>query len=324
MLRACLAVALVLAAATQAQAQAWLPSQGEVTMSFVFSDSFADEHDLNGLRDPNSDIFTQSLLADVTWGVRDNLAVTVSLPLVRGKYLSTGTPPHPTVQDDGRFHTTLTDLRVDVRYAAVNRRGFVVTPFLTTVTPSHDYEYFAHAAPGRRVHELQLGAYVGSTLDDVLPGMFVQGRYGYGIQEQFLDFSHNRSLVSLETGYFATPDIRVFGMISGQRTHGGVDLFVGANRVWPETQWRNHDRITRENFLNVGGGVGWALNDVVDVFGSYSKAVIARNTHVMTRSVMFGASIRLQKSALERGIVHLSAGNRIARCACQKGLALKR
>ena len=27
---------------------------------------------------------------------------------------------------------------------------------------------------------------------------------------------------------------------------------------------------------------------------------------------------------LERGIVNLSAGNRIARCACQKGLALKR
>ena len=39
---------------------------------------------------------------------------------------------------------------------------------------------------------------------------------------------------------------------------------------------------------------------------------------------MFGASVRLQKSALERGIVNLSAGNRIARCACQKGLALKR
>jgi hypothetical protein len=32
----------------------------------------------------------------------------------------------------------------------------------------------------------------------------------------------------------------------------------------------------------------------------------------------------VQKSALERGIVNLSAGNRIARCACQKALALKR
>jgi hypothetical protein len=324
MRRLLLAAAFALGGASPAVAQAWLPSQGEISLSFVFSDSFVDEHDLNGLRDPNSDIFTQSLLADVTFGVRDNLAVTVSLPVVRGRFLGTGTPPHPTIQDDGRAHTTVTDLRVDVRYNAINRRGFVVTPFVTTVTPSHGYEYFAHAAPGRRVHEVQVGAMVGTTLDNVLPGMFVQSRYGYGIQEKFLDFSHNRSLFSVETGYFATPDVRVFGMVSGQVTHGGVDLFPTASRVWPENQWRNHDRITRENFLNVGGGVGWAINDVVDVFASYTKAVQAVNTHVLNRAVMVGASIRLQKSALERGIVNLSAGNRIARCACQKGLALKR
>lgn len=324
MRRVLIAAGLLALAAGPARAQAWLPSQGEVSLSFVFSDSFVDEHDLNGLRDPNSDIFTRSLLADVTFGVRDDLAITVSLPVVQSKFVSTGTPPHPTVQDDGRFHTTVTDLRVDVRYNAVNRRGFVVTPFVTTVTPSHGYEYFAHAAPGRRVHELQLGAYVGSTLDDVLPGLFVQGRYGYGIQEKFLDFSHNRSIFSVESGYFARPDVRVFGMVSGQVTHGGVDLYPAASREWPAAQWRNHDRITRENFLNVGGGVGWAINDVVDVFGSYTKAVMATNTHVLSRALMFGASIRLQKSALERGIVNLSAGNRIARCACQKGLALKR
>lgn len=319
-----LVVAAVLSTAVQAQAQAWLPSQGEVSLSFVFSDSFVDEHDLNGWRDPNSDIFTQSLLADVTLGVRDNLAITVSIPVVRGRYLSTGTPAHPTILDDGRPHTTLTDLRVDVRYNAVNRRGFVISPFLTTVTPSHRYEYFAHAAPGRRVNELQLGAYVGTTLDSVLPGMFVQGRYGIGVQERFLDFSHNRSLFSLESGYFATPDVRVFGMVNGQVTHGGLDLFIGANRVWPEAQWQNHDRITRENFVTAGAGVGWSVNDVIDVFGSYSRMISARNTHVLGRGLQFGVSIRLQKSALERGIVNLSAGNRLARCACQKGLALKR
>ncbi len=41
-------------------------------------------------------------------------------------------------------------------------------------------------------------------------------------------------------------------------------------------------------------------------------------------AIIVGASFRLQKSSLERGIVNLSAGNRIARCACQKSLALKR
>ena len=313
----------VLVAAVSAEAQAWLPSKGEVTVSFLFSDSFVDRHDLSGVSDPESDITTRTFLADVTYGVRDDLSLTVSLPVVSSKFVSSGTPPHPTVLDDGSFHTTATDFRVDLRYNAINRRGFVVTPYLTVVTPSHDYEYFAHAAPGRRVNELQLGASVGTTLDDVLPGMFVQARYGYGIQERFVDFTHNRSMFALESGYFATPDIRVFGMVSGQLTHGGVELIPTARLVWPAIQWVNHDRITRENFVNVGGGIGWSLNEVVDVFGSYTKAVSARNTHVLDRGIQFGVSLRLQKSALERGILN-SAGRSLARCVCQKGLALKR
>ena len=321
---ALLAAAIVVLSAAPAWAQAWLPSQGEITTSFVFSSSFVDAHDLNGFRDPNSNIYTQSFLADVTFGLRDNLAITMSLPVVWGKYQNQGTPPHPTVLDNGEYHSTVTDLRFDVRYNVLNKRNLVITPYLGSVTPSHSYEYFAHAAPGRRVHELQMGVMVGTTLDALLPGMFVQGRYGYGIQEQFLDISHNRSLYSLETGYFATPDIRVFGMVNGQTTHGGLDLFRGANLVWPANQWQNHDRITRENFLNVGGGLGWTVNDVIDVFGSYTTAVHSVNTHVLDRAILVGASFRLQKSSLERGIINLSAGNRIARCACQKALALKR
>ena len=323
MRRAFAAALLVLCTAASAHAQAWLPSKGEITVSLLFSDSFVDRHDLSGVSDPNSDISTRTFLADVTYGVRDDFSLTVSLPVVSSKFTSAGTPPHPTSLDNGNFHTTATDFRVDLRYNAINRRGFVVTPYLTVVTPSHDYEYFAHAAPGRRVNELQLGASVGTTLDDVLPGMFVQARYGYGVQERFVDISHNRSMFSLESGYFATPDIRVFGMVSGQLTHGGVDLTPTARLVWPNLQWINHDRITKENFINVGAGMGWALNETIDVFGSYTKAVSARNTHVLDRGIQFGVSFRLQKSALERGILN-SAGRSLSRCVCQKGLALKR
>ena len=319
-----IAAAIVLLGAAPAAAQAWLGSQGEITTSFVFSRSFVDEHDLNGVRDKNSDIFTNSLLADVTFSMRDNLSLTLAIPIVSSKFVTAGTPPHPTIQDDGNYHTTATDLRFDVRYNVFNRRNLVITPFIGSVTPSHKYEYFAHAAPGRRVHEVQVGTYVGTTLDGLLPGMFVQGRYGYGIQETFQDISHNRSLFSGEMGWFATPDIRVFGMVSGQVTHGGVDLIPTARLVWPAEKWQNHDRITNEEFTSVGGGIGWTVNDVLDVFGSYTTMVQARNTHVLKRGLLFGASIRLQRSALERGIVNLNAGNRIARCACQKALALKR
>ena len=324
MTRAIFAAVVLLLGAAPAWAQAWLGSQGEVTTSFVFSRQFVDEHDLNGLRDKNSDIFTNSMLADVTFSVRDNLAVTVAIPIVSSKFVTAGTPPHPTIQDNGSYHTTATDLRFDLRYNVFNRRNLVITPFIGSVTPSHKYEYFAHAAPGRRVNELQIGTYVGTTLDGLLPGMFVQGRYGFGIQETFLDISHNRSQFSGEMGYFATPDIRVFGMVSGQVTHGGVDLTPTSRLVWPAEKWQNHDRIINEEFTTVGAGVGWTVNDVLDVFGSYTTMVQAHNTHVLKRGLLFGASIRVQKSQLERGIVNLSAGNRIARCACQKGLALKR
>jgi hypothetical protein len=196
MTRVILAAAVLLLGAASASAQAWLGSQGEITTSFVFSRQFVDEHDLNGLRDKNSDIFTNSLLADVTFSVRDDLAITVAIPIVSSKYVTQGTPPHPTIQDNGSYHTTATDLRFDLRYNVFNRHNLVITPFIGSVTPSHKYEYFAHAAPGRRVNELQVGTYVGTTLDSLLPGMFVQGRYGFGIQETFLDISHNRSLFS--------------------------------------------------------------------------------------------------------------------------------
>lgn len=325
MRRLLLIACALLTTAAAAQAQAWLPSKGELTVSFLVSDTFTDRHDLNGLSDPNSDINTRSLLTDVTWGIRDDLALTVALPLVASQFLTAGTPPHPSVLDNGDYHSTLTDFRIDLRYNAYSRRGLAITPFATLVTPSHGYEYFAHAAPGRHVNELQLGVTAGSTLDDIVPGMFVQARYGYGIQEQFVDISHNRSTYALEGGYFATPAVRVFGMVSGQSTHGGLDLSPTARLVWPTIQWVNHDRITRENFVNVGGGIGWALNDTFDIFGSYSKAVSARNTHVLDRGIQVGVSWRVRKSALERGVLSSSnAARSLSRCVCQKGLALKR
>ena len=65
----------------------------------------------------------QALLADVTWGIRDDLALTVGLPLVSSQFVGAGTPPHPTSLDNGNYHTTITDFRIDLRFNAYTRRG---------------------------------------------------------------------------------------------------------------------------------------------------------------------------------------------------------
>jgi hypothetical protein len=83
----------LLTAAPAGRRRGWVA--GEITTSFVYSRQFVDEHDLNGLRDKNSDIFTNSMLADVTFSVRDNLSVTLAIPIVSSKFVTAGTPRHP-------------------------------------------------------------------------------------------------------------------------------------------------------------------------------------------------------------------------------------
>jgi hypothetical protein len=86
-----------------------------------------------------------------------------------------------------------------LRYNVFNRHNLVITRS-SARSPVAQIRVLRARAPGRRVNELQIGSYVGTTLDGLLPGMFVQGRYGYGIQETFLDISHNRSQFSGEMG----------------------------------------------------------------------------------------------------------------------------
>ena len=83
--------------------------------------------------------------------------------------------------------------------------GIVLTPFVGSVTPSHDYTYFAHAGFGRDLNEVQIGASAAKLFEKGIPGLIIQARYAYGFVQQVVDISHNRSLMSLE-GAFRHPE----------------------------------------------------------------------------------------------------------------------
>jgi hypothetical protein len=149
-------------------AQAWLPPQGEGVVSLVFQDQYFKYHMLPTQRVDLGQTRSRSMLVDVSYGITDKLAVSVGLPWMATKY--TGRSPHPlrdfsgpTPLDDGTWHSTVQDLRFDVRYNLTHNllnKGIVVTPYVGTILPSHDYPYFAHAGYGRRVKELQVGVAV--------------------------------------------------------------------------------------------------------------------------------------------------------------------
>ena len=71
------------------------------------------------------------------------------------------------------WHSTAQDFRFDLRYNVtrnLGNTGIVLTPFVGSVSPSHDYTYFAHAGFGRDLNELQIGVSAAKLFEKAFPG----------------------------------------------------------------------------------------------------------------------------------------------------------
>jgi len=321
---------LVGLSALPVHAQAWLPAQGEGTVSLLYQDTGVKYHYFTTTPYDRGHIEGSTVLADVTYGVTDKFAVTIGIPWVASKYngllphplasdvLAGVSPARPNPIDDGTYHSTFQDFRFDVRYN-ITRKAVVLTPFVGSIVPSHDYTYFAHSAAGRDLNELQVGILASKLLDALAPGLFVQGRYSYGFIQQVLDMSHNQSNMDLEVGYFVTPRLRVLALSTGQVTHGGIDLDPPACQLCPASLppllLLHHDQITRDNFVNLGGGVAYTLNERLDLFGSMLHTVYARNVHAIDYGVSVGVSLGFStRRARDRALTERS----LVKCLCEK------
>jgi hypothetical protein len=319
--------------ASRVRAQAWVPAQGEGAVSFMFQDAFVKYHYFTTTPYDRGHIQADTLMVDVSYGVTDRLAVSVGIPWVASKY--NGPFPHPLAEDllagirparpnpldDGTYHSTFQDFRFDVRYN-VTRKGVVLTPFVGSIVPSHDYTYFAQSGAGRNLNEVQVGLLTSKLLDSLVPGLFVQGRYSYGFIEEVLDVSHNRSNMDVELGYFVTPKLRLLALGSGQLTHGGIDMAPPACQLCPAPLppplvFAHHDQLERVNFLNVGVGAAYSLSDRFDLFGSLLHTVAQRNGIAIDRGASIGVSWSfLTSRAKNRAIA--SAERSLTKCLCEK------
>jgi len=307
-----------------ARAQAWVPAQGEGNVTIQYQNSLARDHYLTTTKVDIGHIETSALVLDATYGLTNKVAVDVSFPYIASRY--TGTKPHPSILDDGTYHATFQDVRMAFRYN-VRAGRFALTPYVGSIVPSHDYAYYAHAAPGRDLRELQVGTYAAKLLDPVLPGVFVQARVAYGFTERVADISHDRGMLDVEAGYFATESLRVFAFGTGQVTRGGVDIPLnGLAGLAPDLR-PYHDQIDRLNYVNVGGGASITLRDSMDLFGSIVTNVANRNGHALNRGVNLGVTWTFKRAGPSaRDLARAAAltdreseARSLLRCVCQRG-----
>ena len=279
-------------------AQAWLPPKGEASLSLGYGNLWHTQHYL-GLPDPDGTTTTdaghtrvQSVGLQLGYGVTDRLAVSVSLPFVYGKY--EGNFPHRTngviVQDDdGRYHGTFQDYRINVAYQIFNG-PIAVSPFATAIIPSHSYPYYSHAAPGRDLYEYQLGFSAGGRLDRILTDSYVELTYSYAFVEESkgIDVNLDRSNLGLALGYFVTPSLAVRVLGSGYYTHGGLVFRTPANL--PPELVPYHDQIGKTSAINLGAGVAYVLTGSTEIDVSYLRSVYGRGGHKIDHGLGFGVN----------------------------------
>ena len=204
--------------------------------------------------------------------------------------------------DDGTYHGTWQDFYFGLRFN-ITARPLAVTAFAEGIIPSHDYPSLAHAAVGKDLHALVVGAAAGRFLDRLAPGLFFTTQYSYTRTEAIVGIRPNRSRVDAEVGYFVTPRLAVRFLESYQVTHDGFDLisfnpmtnalFHSDGTEIPAAYRRYHDQLQRANFLNLGGGVGFALNDSVEIFAAAAKTIWGESIHPL-RGLSIGANFHFR------------------------------
>jgi hypothetical protein len=320
---------LVLAAPLLSFAQAFLSPEGEGSVSILYQYSIDRLHAYEaGVTKDTGHMYWNTVVLDADYSITDRLAVRASLPFIAGKYV--GTHPHQVVRgdpsttvalDDGAYHGTVTDFRLDVRYSLTKGALKVVPDFQATI-PAHPYPVFLHALYGADAREYRMGVSVARRLNPILPKMFFQGRYAFGIGQEFVKVSPKVSYGEAQLGYLLARRLIVQGSAAGLYTHNGVD--------WPaatypnnltEDQWLNHVRVSKARQLDAGGSIAYEFNRSTQFVLSLGHTFLGENTHLRYIVATVGfvrafSTSRSEERASQSAV--LPDGTKATTCTCAK------
>jgi hypothetical protein len=287
--RAACAFVLSLAMASLANAQAWVPRAGTGSITLAVQ-----RIDQTGHRVSDGTLFVDgrslnmSVFVEILYSVTDRLVVSGALPYVFGRYTDPAPPPPflPFLPIDQCrcWHSGAQDFVFTGRYNLANG-ALGLTPSVSVVLPSHDYEYRGEAALGRNLRELRVAIDAGRRLDVITDRLSVDSHYSYAVVEQVLDIPNNRSNASIGMSFKVRRRLSTHGMLAWQRTHGG--LRIGApppyelqppGDVNTQERLEQHDRVLRDNSWHAEATVNYEFPRF-DLFASYRAFLGGTDTH---------------------------------------------
>lgn len=273
-----LVIAVLITVADVTAQSAWLPFEGEASLSLNFQSlDYGGHYDESGQKlESVGAIHSYYGIAQVEYGLTDHLAFTARLPYITSRY--TGPPDEPllvfildkyqeyrrsnpaaaTSVDTGAYYGTFQDFVFSARYNVLER-GITVTPVVSVIVPSHDYRTVGEASAGQDLFALQTGVNAGRLLGTK---SYVHGRYTYSFVQSYRDIPLDRSTAEFEAGYAIAPTVVVRGLVNWMRTHGGIPFDEALKDL---SLFLEHDRLLSSRHWHVGAGATLTLTDTVDL-----------------------------------------------------------
>ena len=287
-----IAATLLLAAADDGRAQAWVPAHGDGAVSFTYQRiSNTGHRRTNGVTVPRGVSLDMSLYLEAEYAFTKRFSVAAGLPYVFAKYTDPNPPPPPIPllpNDQCRcWQSGWQDFSFTARYNLVGGASgkFALTPSVSLGVPSNNYDFRGEAALGRNLREGRIGIDAGRRLDVISSSLSVQGGYSYAFVEKVMGISTNRSNGHVGADYLIKGKLVLRGQVFWQRTHGGLrfgspapaDLLFPGEVNTPDLLYQ-HDRLMRDNYWHAGGGFAYSFRQF-DVFASYVAFVGGTDTH---------------------------------------------
>jgi hypothetical protein len=265
-------IALMTLSERLAHAQgAWTPPEKSLTADFSYQYVPSTKVVIN----PDMDIANRKtdnhiFMIGATYVPIEKLAIDATVPFGLFKYKDKDAHFVPGEWDDGKFHASLTDLRVNARYQLLEEPLVAFSPHIGVSIPLMDYEVIGFATGGRHLKTLHAGASVGRSLDPYVPNLYFTATYEFSIaerselNEKTSDIKQRRSDVSAEIGYlFLDGKLGLNVAMNWRIPHSGVN-FEDFGMLDPRIA-AAHDPILREEFLFLGGGVSYAVTERLTV-----------------------------------------------------------
>ena len=239
---------------------------------------------------------THSVLLEVDYSLNDRWGLFGGLPYITKRY--NGSSPHdpatlsPNVNesfiDDGDYHSDFQDLTIGVRYSIsmLNSR-FQIQPFISYGTPTNDYPIYAHASVGQNFWKVNVGATISymPPLSDLYYSVTATRVFSEKTQGVNID----RWLLDGEIGYFLNPRLVVKGFFVG-RTGNGQKFPDDFPPPRDDIHWYEHERLLAVEYVLLGAGMDWALNERNRLSISAVTSVHAEMVHEVDFGVSIGVS----------------------------------